>query len=134
MHEQFLSDERPGPDPNLSPSEVVQIQLDALQHNDNPLPDTGIAIAFAFASPANRRISGPLSRFARLIRTELYRPLLDFVTVGTTPIEQYGVQAKQEVTVVDQDGHERVYEFRLSRQESGPHVNCWMVDGVLPLP
>lgn len=133
MHEQFLSDERPGPNPQLTPADVVQIQLDVLQRNDDPYPDSGIATAFAFASPANRRLSGPLPRFARLVRTVVYRPLLGFDRVGTTPVEQSGDRASQEVTVVDHRGGERVYEFRLARQVAGPYAGCWMVDGVLPL-
>ncbi|HSY80300.1 MAG TPA: hypothetical protein VK807_00975, partial [Gemmatimonadaceae bacterium] len=54
----------PHPTPSLSPNQVVEIVLTALQHNDNPQPDAGIATTFEFASPANRLETGPLQRFA----------------------------------------------------------------------
>jgi hypothetical protein len=41
------------PDPALSPAEVIAIQLDALQANDTPERDAGIAQTFAFAHPDN---------------------------------------------------------------------------------
>ena len=47
------------PTPELSPEEVVQIQMDAFRNND--VEDRGIEIAFRFASPANnkmRRLDG----------------------------------------------------------------------------
>jgi hypothetical protein len=39
------------PDPALSPAEVVEIQLAALQANDAPQTDTGIAQTWAFTRP-----------------------------------------------------------------------------------
>ena len=53
------------PDPALSPAEVIAIQLSALQANDTPGPDAGIAQTFAFAHPDNRRVTGPLPRLRR---------------------------------------------------------------------
>jgi hypothetical protein len=52
------------PDPNRAPAEVIAIQLSALQANDVPEPDAGIAQTFAFAHPDNKRMTGPLPRFA----------------------------------------------------------------------
>lgn len=40
-----------GPNPSLSPDQVVQIQLEALKHND--LTDSGIALVYRFASVGN---------------------------------------------------------------------------------
>eukprot|EP00947_MAST-08B_sp_MAST-8B-sp1_P001319 g1319.t1 len=48
----------------LSPTDVVINQLYALQENS----DEGIAKCFAFASPENRMVTGPLDKFARMIR------------------------------------------------------------------
>ena len=53
------------PRPELSPEEVIRIQLEALRHNDEQ--DRGIEVAFRFASPANRASTGPLPRFIRMI-------------------------------------------------------------------
>lgn len=53
----------PDPSPDLSPDQVVRIQLDAMARNDEPAPDSGIATAFKFASPENQAQTGPLDRF-----------------------------------------------------------------------
>ena len=65
------------PDPALSPAEVIAIQLSALQANDRPQPDAGIAQTFAFAHPDNRRVTGPLPRFAQMIKGPRYELLLN---------------------------------------------------------
>ena len=51
------------PDPSLSPQDVVSIQIEALRNNDTPYENRGIEVTFNFASPANKRITGPLERF-----------------------------------------------------------------------
>ena len=56
----------PTPDPSYGAERVVGIQLDALGSNDDPIPDAGINTAYNFASPANRRQTGPLDRFVRI--------------------------------------------------------------------
>ena len=58
----------PDPSPDLSPEDVVRIQVEALQRNDEPSPDAGIEAAFRFASPSNRRATGPLGRFSEMVR------------------------------------------------------------------
>lgn len=55
--------------PGLGPEAVVLGQLEALRRRDIP----GV---FSFASPRNKAISGPLDRFARLLETPIYKPLL----------------------------------------------------------
>ena len=63
------------PAPDLSFTEVVEIQLTALA-NDNANND-GIALAYRFAAPSNKREVGPLERFITLFDTELYAPMLN---------------------------------------------------------
>merc|ERR1711879_891835 len=55
------------PGSELKALEVVELQLRALQEN-NPQTDDGIAKTFEFASPANQAATGPLPRFAAMIR------------------------------------------------------------------
>jgi hypothetical protein len=121
----------PTPDPRYSAADVVGIILDALQHNDTPTPDHGIATTFAFASPENQRATGPLERFTLLVKNPEYRPMLGFRRARRDPITVSGGRARQRVVITDADGHEIVYIFQLSRQESGTYARCWMTDGVL---
>ena len=58
----------PVPKPELTPEQVVEIQVEALRKNDVPTPDAGIATTFRFASPGNRKVTGPLERFAPIVK------------------------------------------------------------------
>jgi hypothetical protein len=64
------------PDPELTAGEVVMTVLDALNHNDVPMPDYGIVVLFGYSSPG--------SAIAQAIDIE-----------GMTPAE-YGVFLKEE--------------------------------------
>ena len=121
----------PHPAPSLSPSQVVSIVLNALQHNDDPQPDAGIATTFEFASPANRGETGPLQRFALMIKNPAYRVMLDFRSATRGPLELDGNHARQRVVIVGRDGSQVTYVFLLSKQSDGPYANCWMTDGVI---
>ena len=126
-----LAASSPHPTPSLSPSQVVEIVLTALQHNDNPQPDAGIATTFEFASPANRLETGPLQRFASMIKNPAYRVMLDFRSVTKGRLELDGNHAQQRVVIVGRDGAQVTYLFLLSKQSDGPYANCWMTDGVI---
>ena len=121
----------PHPAPTLSPGQVVTIVLNALQHNDDPQPDAGIATTFEFASPANREETGPLRRFALMIKNPAYRPMLGFRSATRLPIEIDGSRARQRVVIIGRDGSQVTYVFLLSKQSDGPYANCWMTDGVI---
>ena len=62
---------------SLAPHEVVAAQLEALQHNDEPSVDAGIATVWSFAHPAHRLMTGPLERFTRMIHGDTFRILID---------------------------------------------------------
>ena len=65
------------PDPSFRPERVIEIQLQALQKNDNPLPDFGIAQTWTFAHPSNKRMTGPLERFAAMIKGPNYQMMIN---------------------------------------------------------
>ena len=115
------------PDPALSPGDVVRIQLEALRHNDEK--DRGIAVAFRFASPANRANTGPLSRFIAMIEQGPYAVMLDFREAEYGTVETAGNQARQRVTLTS-DREIVTYWFYLSRQSTAPYMDCWMTDAV----
>jgi len=121
----------PRPDPGLSPGAVIDLVLAALQHNDSPTKDHGIAITFEFASPANRDETGPLQRFAALVKNPTYRSMLNHRRAERGELRVLGDQARQRVTLVDASGDRVTYLFMLSRQIDGPYKGCWMTDGVV---
>lgn len=120
----------PVPDPTLSPGEVVAIQMEAL---GGAYPDSdGIEVAFRFASPANKASTGPLPRFAGMIRGPAYDIMLDYDSVYYGPVLVQGRVAFQQVILVR--GEERaLFVFQLRRQDTDPYQDCWMTDGVFRL-
>ena len=120
----------PRPTPDLSPEEVVSIQLEALRNNDSPIRDAGIATTFLFASPANRVATGPIDRFADLVKTSAYRAMINHRRVERGPMRVEGDDARQRVVVWSATGTRVAYMFALSRQHGGPYDGCWMTDGV----
>ena len=124
----------PEPSPDLSPADVVRVQVEALQRNDDPRPDAGIEAAFRFASPGNRAATGPLPRFARMVKGPVYGDMIDFASAEYGDVALEGDRAAQRVTLVQDDGRRVTYVFTLSRQAGGEYDGCWMTDGVARRP
>jgi len=118
------------PDPSLTPGQVITIQLDALRKNRDMANDGGIAITFNFASPANRRMTGPLPRFIQMLKNPLYTIMLNFDRYETGKIEREGDKAQQRVTLIDAEGNKAIFLWLLSKQSQAPYENCWMTDSV----
>ncbi|MEM8556868.1 MAG: DUF4864 domain-containing protein [Bacteroidota bacterium] len=125
------SDEEPQPSPDLTPEEVIRLQVEALQQNDTPYPDAGIEAAFRFASPANKQATGPLRRFAEMVKGPVYGAMLGFERAEYGPIQVQGDRAVQRVTLVQPDGRRVSYVFGLTRQTEGAYDGCWMTDAVM---
>lgn len=124
---------QPKPDPALNPAAVVQLQLAALARVDQPQRDAGMAVVFGFASPGNRSLTGPLKRFAAMIR-EGYPALLNHRSSTLAPLIMQGDVALQGVELIDREGRQHRYVFQLSKQPDGEFKDCWMTDSVLQTP
>jgi hypothetical protein len=118
------------PDLSHSPEEVVSIQLGALASNDDPFEDAGIAVAYNFASPANRRATGPFDRFVRMVRGPRYAPMIDHTEATAGPLERRGSRAEQRVTLTGPDGRTVTYAFGLSNARDGDLDGHWLTDRV----
>jgi hypothetical protein len=122
---------RPGPRREYEPDQVVQIVMDALQNNDDR--DSGIVTTFNFASPGNKKLTGPVERFIPMVKSPAYQPMLNFQSAeyGELTLSQDKASAEQTVTLTTADGEVAVYLFHLSKQTDGEFKGCWMTDGVL---
>ncbi|MEL6445437.1 MAG: DUF4864 domain-containing protein [Bacteroidota bacterium] len=125
------ADADPQPSPDLSPEDVIRLQVEALQRNDEPYPDAGIAAAFRFASPANKSATGPLERFSAMVKGPVYGAMLGFERAEYGTMRVQGDRAAQRVTLVQADGQRVSYVFGLSKQTSGTYEGCWMTDAVM---
>lgn len=115
------------PHPTLTPQEVVEFQLTALQR----AADGGIEATFRFASPANKKLTGPIARFSRLFDSVQYRPMPGNKGTEIRLVSNDGFTAELLAGVVDDSGDLHWYRFRLSKQTESPYLNCWMTDAVM---
>lgn len=120
----------PTPNPEYGPEEIITLQLDALTDNDTPHENAGIQTAYNFASPANRRRTGPLPRFTRMVQNRRYSPMIDHMNTDRGELRRDDGPASQLVTLTGPDGRTVTYEFIVSRQDSGKWDACWMTDSV----
>ena len=118
------------PDPKLKPNDIVRLQLLAMQQNDDS--DFGIEVTFRFASPANKKQTGPLKRFISLVRNPSYRPLLNHINATFLELTVEEVFAVQDVIITTSNGERIGYRFRLSIQKGPLFPGCWMTDSVTP--
>ena len=118
------------PEPKLKPNDVVRLQLLAMQQNDDS--DFGIEVTFRFASPANKKQTGPLKRFISLVRNPSYRPLLNHINATFLELTVEEVFAVQDVIITTYNGERIGYRFRLSIQKGPLYPGCWMTDSVTP--
>lgn len=123
----------PQPAREHQPADVVRIVIEALAHNDEPFADAGIATTFAFASPANKANTGPLSNFARMVRNPAYGIMIDHLEHDFSEVVQMGDKAYQMVRVRGASGAEVVFAFRLGLQQDGGFAGMWMTDAVWPV-
>src|ERR671918_1910364 len=119
------------PAPDLSPAEVVAIQLNALQTNEAE-NDAGIAQTFAFARPDNKRMTGPLPRFAQMIKGPLYRMLLNHRSHEVKEVSRTDDEAVFAVTITSQTSEVVVYRWSVAKVADGEDAGAWMTIAVSP--
>ena len=127
-----IASDQPAPNVDLTPAQVVRIQVEALRRNDDT--DSGILTAFRFASPTNRRMTGPIEHFIQIVKSPIYQPLLHNVRVECDPVQVERDRARATVRVYDPAGHMACYIFLLGMQKQPGVLNCWMTEGVLRVP
>ncbi len=120
------------PDPSLSPQDVVSIQIEALRNNDTPYENRGVEVTFNFASPANKRMTGPLERFKVMVRNPIYGPMINHRKAEYENLVAEGDFAKIDVILTSKEGVYLGYRFILSRQHGNRYEGSWMTDAVIP--
>mmetsp|Transcript_30178 Transcript_30178/g.69659 ORF Transcript_30178/g.69659 Transcript_30178/m.69659 type:complete len:166 (-) Transcript_30178:40-537(-) len=115
------------PQDGRSASEVVELQLQALQQN-NPETDDGIAKTFEFASASNQASTGPVARFAQMIY--LGYPILlnskGFELLSALQLDPRTYMVRVEV---EGSASRQVFVWQLSNAGDG---SGWRTDAVMP--
>ena len=120
------------PDPQLTPREVVAIQLHALKSPGKE--DQGITTCFEFASPSNRQSTGPLPRFLKMVKSPPYGTLVEHHSARVLRVEADDTRGLVLVQIIDRQMQPGAFLFALSKQNEDPYKGCWMTDSVVPVP
>ena len=110
---------------------MVNIQIEALRNNDIPYEDRGVEVTFNFASPANRRMTGPLERFKAMVHGPAYGPMIDHRSARYENLLVEGEFARIDVILNSRQGEYLGYRFMLSRQHGNRYEGSWMTDAVI---
>ena len=124
------------PDPTISAKEVISIQLKALQINNSPFEDAGIEQTWEFAHPNNRKFTGPLNNFIRMIKNPSYSMMIDHMDHKIIPVEEKETTSYYFVELTDVNGKKYGFEWTVEKvSENGEFKDCWMTVGVSrPMP
>lgn len=120
------------PNRDLSPREVIEIQLTALQTNNAKKPNAGIQQTWAFAHPNNRAVTGPIERFAKMLKNKNYRYLLGHKEYKIREVVVAPKIANFYIVIVTPDNIKLSFNWRLQKVEAGDFIGSWMTTSVSP--
>ena len=125
------------PSSEIKPSEVVKIQLKGLQKNDLNFKDSGIEQTWNFAHPNNKKVTGPLPNFKRMIKGDSYQMMLDHLSHTITELGSGDKWAQFEVIILDKNKIYHKFNWQVEKYtEDGVLKDCWlttMVSNPIPL-
>ena len=125
------------PTSDIKPSEVVRIQLLGLQKNDLDYKDSGIEQTWNFAHPNNKKVTGPLDKFKKMIKGESYQMMINHLSHNITKLESSDKWAQFEVIILDKEKIYHKFNWQVEKYLSdGPLKDCWlttMVSNPIPL-
>ena len=125
------------PSSNINPKEVVKIQLTGLQKNDFNFKDSGIEQTWNFAHPNNKKVTGPLSNFKRMIKGDAYQMMINHLSHTITQLGSTDKWAQFEVIILDKNKIYHKFNWQVEKfTEDGELKDCWltsMVSNPIPL-
>ena len=125
------------PNSTMSTKEVVKIQLSGLQQNDLEYKDSGIEQTWKFAHPNNKKVTGPLPNFKRMIKGDSYQMMLDHLSHTITELGSSDKWAQFEVIILDKNKIYHKFNWQVEKYTlEGVLKDCWlttMVSNPIPL-
>ena len=119
------------PNISLKPFDVVSIQLNSLQRNNIPFKDAGIEQVWKFAHPNNKRITGPLEKFKKMIYSDSYRMLIGHENNEIEILSEDVNRSVYKVYILSKDKKRYSYIWQIEKVEiEGDLKNCWMTTSV----
>ena len=127
MNLSFSNAELLSPNNTISPKEVVKIQLSGLQQNDLEYKDSGIEQTWKFAHPNNKRVTGPLSNFKMMIKSDSYQMMIDHLSHTITELGSSDKWAQFEVIILDKNKIYHKFNWQVEKYTvDGPLKDCWL--------
>ena len=115
------------PSSNIKPSEVVKIQLLGLQNNNDGFEDSGIEQTWNFAHPNNKKVTGPLDKFKRMIKSNNYQMMINHISHTITEIRGGDNWVQFEVIILDNKKIYHKFNWQVEKYtEDGPLKDCWL--------
>ena len=115
------------PSSKIKPSEVVKIQLNGLQKNDLDFKDSGIEQTWNFAHPNNKKVTGPLPNFKRMIKGDSYQMMLDHLSHTITELGSSDNWAQFEVIILDKNKIYHKFNWQVEKYTlDGMLKDCWL--------
>ena len=124
------SDDLVYPNPDVAPAEVIAIQLKGLQYNDTPEADAGIRQTWAFAHPRNRAVTGPLPRFAEMLKGPSYQMMLNHASHRILPANKGDGWRQFDVFMEAENGMVLEFSWIVEKVTEGQYKDCWMTVAV----
>ena len=125
------------PNNKIEPSEVVKIQLIGLQKNDLEFKDSGIEQTWNFAHPNNKKVTGPLPNFKRMIKGDAYQMMINHLSHTITQLGIDDNWAQFEVVILDKNKIYHKFNWQVEKYTlEGALKDCWlttMVSNPIPL-
>ena len=124
------------PNPALMPIEVISIQLNALKDNNNPYLNAGVAQTWEFAHPSNRKYTGPLENFTKMMYAPSYVIILDHTDHNIIYVSDRDFIIHFFVEITDKEGNKFGFTWTLEKViAESKFKDCWMTTAVSqPLP
>ncbi len=133
----FSKAELLNPSSAITPKEVVKIQLSGLQQNDLEFKDSGIEQTWNFAHPNNKKVTGPLNNFKRMIKGASYQMMIDHLSHTITEVGGSNKSVQFEVIILDKNKIYHKFNWQVEKYtEEGLLKDCWlttMVSSPIPL-
>ena len=119
------------PNINLKPFDVLMNQLNSLKNNNSPYKDAGIEQVWKFAHPNNKKITGPLKKFKKMIYSESYKMLIEHENSEITILSENLNTSTYEVFILSGDKKKYSYIWQIEKvSQEGDLKNCWMTTSV----
>ena len=119
------------PNNGIEPYQVVKIQLRSLKNNDDPFTNAGIEQTWEFAHPNNKKITGPLEKFTKMIYGKNYKMLIGHENNEITILNKNSNKSVYKVFILSSDKKKYSYIWQIEKvTQEGDLKNCWMTTSV----